>query len=379
MTLPENPTAPRWPQSLPRQTRLQAHLHKPFKTQRTAIVAALANTPFPDDRKAAERLASCCNTAFVVHDPAAGEIRPWLPRCQSRLCPFCGRGRTAKVAARVLPLVEDIKVARHITLTFRSRKQHLGHQLNELRAAWKKFRKHPEVAARIRGGIYTIEITRDPESGLWHPHLHIIYDGDYFPQKLLSSLWQQHMKGGLITWISKVDNTQAAAWEISKYVNKPPHAVGWPPEAIASYAHAVAGTRMLQTFGTLHNRKLDSTEEPPPEKPDVKMANLAHIAHLATLETPIAQDLVTLLWCRWPMFRAYLFSIAPADCQAEELLVNPGMPVDRPPRGPPGKPLPQLDQDQRDRLDEALDMSLLYWEAAEAAGSLEPLPLEAEV
>ena len=379
MDLPRNSTAATWPKSLPAQTRLQRHLHQPYKAQRTAIVAALNHSPYPDDTKTARRLAECCNTVFVIHDPTGGKTSPWMPRCQCRLCPFCGRGRTAKVAAKVLPLISGLKVARHITLTYRSRQQDLGRQLNDLRAAFTKFRKHPMVASRIRGGVYSIEITRDVETELWHPHLHVLYDGDYFPQKLLSSLWRQHMRGGIITWITKVDDNNAAAWEISKYVNKPPPAAAWPAAAIRSYAHAVRSTRMLQTFGTLHNRKVDSADTPPDPKPEVKMVNVARIVHLATTAVPLAQDLVTLLWIRWPMLRTYLFSIAPTDCQAEQLLVNPDMRLPRPPRGPPGKPLPALTPDERDDIDQALDVTLLLWTAADQAGQLDVIPQELNV
>lgn len=379
MNLPPNPDAPRWPRGLPVQTRLQSHLHHRYRAQRTAIVAAMGSTPFPDDRKVAARLASCCSTAFIVHDPKSGRVHPWFMRCNSRLCPFCGRANTDRLARKIGKLVATMKQPRHIVLTFRHTADSLPKQILAIRQAFSKFRRDPDVARYITGGVYSIEIKRDLAGQYWHVHLHIIAEGAYFPQKLLCKLWRTHMSGGDITWITAVDDSEKAAYEITKYIAKPPTAVGWSAQAIVAYARATHGTRMLQTFGTLHGRKLPATETSPEEKPAVTFANVPHIAYLASRQVPIAMDLAALMWCRWPMLRRYLEDVAPEAAAGESLHTQHAIPIPRPPPAADGRYGPYLDRKDVEHLDCWLDMCLLFWNATEKRGELGTVPETAEV
>ena len=355
---------------MPRQTDLQRHLHQPHTAQRTAIISALADTHDLKLMRAANRLAGCCTTALLVHDPESGQVRPWLPRCGSRLCPFCGKGRSARVAEQLHEHIQGMESPRHITLTFRSRKDPLSNQLQQMRAAFCRLRRHKDWTSRVTSGLYTIEVTRNIETGLWHPHLHVIVDGKYFPQALLAKLWSEVMDGGQHVWITKVDSTKNAAWELAKYVGKPPAAKGWTPAAIVEFAMATARTRMMQTFGTLHGKAMPETEEDPADPPETRFASIARIAYLASTGIPLAQDLAALLWSRWPMLRSYLQSKCPDACTAEVLQSNPGLECPRPPPLGNGRWAPHTDPNVLATLDNAIDLTLLLAWAAEDSGHL---------
>lgn len=374
MSLAHGQPAATWPRSVPPQTALQKHLHHPHERRRTAIVSALVKAGWPEEHRWAVRLADCCCTALIFHEPMTGKVRPWLPRCGSRLCPFCGQGRAARVAEQLHDMIGTMKAPRHIILTFRSRTEPLGQQLAHMRAAWNKLRRMKPWVARVDAGVYTVEITRNPDTGLWHPHLHAIVDGEYFPQKLLSKLWSQCMDGGHHVWITKVHHNRNAAWELAKYVGKPPDAQNFPASAIVEFARAVHGKRMLQTFGSLHGRSTPAPEEPPAEKPKTRTIALSRLAWLATTGLPVARDLVAALWSRWPMFRGYLQEHAPQSYEADCFYTDRNLHCPRPPPLANGRYAPHADPEALDKLDVAIDILLLHAWGLEDAGRLEFQP-----
>jgi len=378
MTLQQAHPEPKWPRTLPAPSKLQTHIHHPHRRRQTAIVAALASSIFPDQHRQAGRLADCCRSAFLMHDPDTSRVRTWLTKCGSRLCPFCGKARSARIAEQIHDLLKSMSTSRHLTLTYRSRDTDLGRQLNELRAAFAKLRRHPEWISRVKGGVYTIEITRNAETGQWHPHLHVITHGSYFPQPLLAKLWSEHMDGGLHVWITIVKQTQSAAWELAKYVGKPPAAEGWPAESIRSYATAVNGARLLQTFGDLHGRPAPEPDEPPTPEPNARSVSIPRIAYLASTHVPVAEDLVALVWTRYPFLRGYLEEVAPHATTAEDLQTNDGLHCPRPPMLPDGRYGPIINRDVLAQLDNALDLTLLLFYTYDDAGELELMPVDVE-
>lgn len=368
--LPGTPGALTWPRSLSAQTRLQRHLHAPHQRRRTSIVRALMTSWMPESRKWAQRLSSCCANAFLHIETATGEARPWLARCGSRLCPFCGKARRSRVADQVHQLVKPMKAPRHITLTYRSRDESLRVQLQSMRAALSKLRRTPAWRSRVTGGVYAIEITRNPNTELWHPHLHLIVDGAYFPQPLLAQLWSECMEGGEHVWIRKVDSTKAAAWEISKYIGKPPPSEAWPDRATLDYAFAVHGTRMLQGFGNCHGKTTPEPDEPPAEQEPGEYISVPAIAYQAAQGVPIGMDLAAILWSSWPFLRTYLEAVCPSAIHAEVLQSNDALRCPRPVTLGPGRYAPITDPVDVEALRTALHLTALLWLGMVAAGEL---------
>ena len=371
LDLQTRPSPKALPTSLPRQTELQELLHKPHRHQRKAIILALHDTNDLDLRRTAERLAGCSSTVLITHSMAAGTTRPWMPRCNSRLCPFCGQSKARKVADKLHALITRMDAPRHVTLTYRSNTNPLRLQLKQLRAAAANMRRSPLWKKHVLGGSYSIEVTRNAETGLWHPHLHLIIDGTYMPQKLLARLWADVMPGGEHVWITKVDDARNAAWEVAKYIGKPPLVKGWPAAAIREFAQATHGTRMIQTFGLFFNEKLDADEEEPLTHPDDRFVSLPRIAWLAKFGHDLAADAVTLFWLRFPMVRAYLMKQVPAACGLNSLRTEPGLKLPMPPLLPRGRLGPITDEASRDIIDAYLDVIMRQLFELQDRGSLQ--------
>lgn len=302
---------PDWPSDLRRPTQLQKSLHKHDLDHRRRIILALWRSYSPGDKRRASRLNECGSAARTYVDPDAGKVRPWLSRCKSRLCPFCGRNRAARVADQISDLIRTMAQPKHITLTYRSNDDLLTVQLDMLKQAFRRLRGTAAWKRIVKGGVYTVEVTRNPDTDRWHPHLHIVVDADYFPVKQLAYLWSTFMPGGRNVWIKPVADAHGMAWEMAKYVGKPPNTRDWPAPSIVQYAHGVIGHRLLQTFGAYYNKELTDKLEKPAQAPREYFVNIPRLAWLAGQRFEPARRLASLIKRRWPIFAEYIDEVAP--------------------------------------------------------------------
>lgn len=303
--------APSWPRSLPPQTALQESVHERHWDIRRHIILALEAGYSNWEHHAATALSTCSNGAAFFVDPATAKVRPWVSRCHHRMCLHCGHTRSAKVAEQIHLIANKLAQPRLMVLTVASVNRPLRDQLAHLRRSFRKLRNRKLWKSLVTGGVYTIEITRNQKTGLWHPHLNAIVGGKYFPQQLLRKLWHDVTGGAKIVWVAKVSDRQGAARELAKYIGKPQHVDEWPAPAIRDYAYAVNGERLVQTFGDVYGLKVADRDVDEPESADVyrvKISRLVHLAHRGC-ETP--QKLLVLIADRWPQFRSYIYHQLP--------------------------------------------------------------------
>jgi len=336
---------PPWPLNLPAQTTLQEVLHEPHAFARDKIILALIDSPYADHQRWAKNMATCSCTARFYVDPDQGQVRPWLARCRHRLCPFCGRRRARQVSRQVLDLLKLMSEPRLIVLTVKHRHVPLRQQLRDLRRWFAKLRRTPAWKHAVAGGVYTLEITRNEDTGQWHPHLNIIYDGLYLPQKLLRHHWHAITGGSEIVWITQVRDRPNAANEISKYVGKPQHVSQLPPHAIREYAQAVNGCRFVQTFGNTWNKKVEDKDTMPPLPANAYQVSLPHIMHLCRCGHSTPLRLAAAIADRWPSYAPYIYhqmpQLAPDPTPIQRQLAALARVRGRPPPGGPppgGKP-----------------------------------------
>lgn len=301
-----------WPQVLEKPNPLQQSIHRPHYGQRAHIITALWNTYDPRKRRWASRMNDCCRTARAYIDPQGGKVRPWLSKCRSRLCHFCGRAVSAKVQDGIYRMLNTMEHPKHVILTFRHRPEPLDEQISMMKSALRRLRRTADWKRIVAGGIYTIETTYNTQTERWHPHLHILIDSGYFPQKRLARLWESFMPGGKNVWIKPVNNNFKASWEISKYIGKPPKVTEWPLMKILQYAAAVHGTRLVQTFGSYSKYKINPDFKTVEESPDVYYVSLNHLVTLAANGQPQSINLAILIARRWPIFSRFIKTTLPS-------------------------------------------------------------------
>lgn len=333
-----------WPEVLQKPNSLQKSLFGNLADQQRRMIAALYSTWDVKQNALASRMSQCCTSARVYVDPDTGTVRPWLSLCRSRMCPYCGKGRAAKLQVSLYHLIQKMKAPKHLTLTYRSNDDPLGVQLKKLKYAFKRLRNTADWKKKVTGGVFTVEVTRNADTGRWHPHMHIVIDSEYLPQKRLVFLWSKYMPDGKNVWIRPVTNAHGMGWEMAKYIGKAPTTRDWTIGAIREYQTASAGARFVQCFGDYSKYKLNLHFEKTEQGPRVYYVSIRRIVQLARHGVPLARDLTILIRRRWPLFAKFIeheLPKLPARTTSEQKLIiydlardGPNLP---PATGPPSR------------------------------------------
>lgn len=146
---------------------------------------------------------------------------------------------------------------RFATFTLAHKGEGCGAMLDRLHHAFRKMRQTPEWAEHVTGGVYVVQVTRNEHRGEWHVHLHMVIDGDYWPQALLSRLWLKITGDSKIVDIRAVHDRRQVAKYLADYVAKPNDVISWSWAAIVEYADAMHGRRLVHTFGSAHGVKIE--------------------------------------------------------------------------------------------------------------------------
>jgi hypothetical protein len=287
------------------QTTEQHRLHAEFAPARLKICAALWGDGGSDLRRRAWRLDACC--AFpVVIAKGTGEGAVSLGACRDRVCPRCALQRGREVAAKLAERVRGWNTCRFVTLTLKGTQDGLADTLSSLAAAFRRLRKDPIWTEAVRGGVYSIEITRGAAGDHWHAHLHVLTDGLYLDQGRLSDAWERASRGSRVVDIRAVHDRGAYAHYIAAYIAKPTGLSGWAPEHIAEFARATHGRRMIHGFGVHHRPEvnpplptaeqfLSAEHENEDEKPCREIATFAWVKKRASCSCPWALAALAIL------------------------------------------------------------------------------------
>jgi len=165
--------------------------------------------------------------------------------------------------------------------------QTLRDSLNKLRSFFRALRQTDQWKARVIGGAYVVEVTYNSEAHTWHPHLHILYSGYYYEQRLLAGQWEDITQGSPVVWISRA--TREHAGQLSKYCSKPADFHRWATPEVVEYAIATQGLRMVQTIGTFHDLQLDDSDKPTGHLPSVHFISLHDLRNATARGHPAAK------------------------------------------------------------------------------------------
>lgn len=156
--------------------------------------------------KLAAKLSNCADFLIFKRYLTVDEVRLHAANfCKKHLlCPFCAMRRGTKYLQAYkqrLDVVfqENTKLrAFMVTLTVKDGES-LSERFSHLRSALKKYRDQRRNAlkgqrqveyAKAFGGVHSIEIKRGKNSGLWHPHVHMIWLCEEVPNaSQLSKEW----------------------------------------------------------------------------------------------------------------------------------------------------------------------------------------------
>lgn len=250
-------------------TFYEQHAHHRFADERARLINTLleAHSELPDGPfglsltlpgKLANRMMQCCHVPMIYRNDASDEITLRESSCRGRVCPRCSQAKMAKVQKRITAVVDAMDSPRFLTLTLRSQPVPLDQQVSRLIESFRQLRRRKAWKRHVAGGIFAIEITWSAEG--WHPHLHALIDGKFFPHALVKSEWLHVTGDSTIVDIRPVLSRKKAVSYVTKYAAKGTDTRQIPRNRLAEYALAMHGVRMTQTFGKSHGVRVEEEE-----------------------------------------------------------------------------------------------------------------------
>lgn len=234
---------------LPMWTRPQYLIHGKHRDVRMRVLEAFGWSQTKEHQARFRRVQGCASNPLVSFD-RSGRPRVVLMTCKDRLCPHCQKARSTRVAAQIAAIACGMGAARFITLTLKHLPdERLADMLARLSRAFRRLRASPEWKRRVKGGVSTLEVKRGQDGG-WHAHLHLIADGSYFPQAVLSAEWCEASEGSTICDVRAIHDRGKVAKYVAKYVSKQADIESWSRDDILEFADALHGKRMVTAWGS---------------------------------------------------------------------------------------------------------------------------------
>lgn len=231
------------------------------------------------------------------------------------------RRRAFKVRVRLIGLVSQMNAPRFMTLGERDTDEPLKTRLDRQSKALQKLRRTDVWKRHVKGGVVIWEVTRNTEKGTWHPHLHLIVDGEFFPQDQLLQAWRDALgRDGSARMEGCHDRIKSARY-LAKYLAKDADLCRWGHPAIQEFASAMHRRRLIATFGRSHRVNLDLCDAEP-AKPRLPRASISYGQMRDAISNGVeaAQRAAPLLARLGIAFRQLFFEWSmPGDCYADEI------------------------------------------------------------
>ena len=197
-----------------------------------------------------QALMGCRTFASLRRDLNSGDVKVFGDSCRDRWCPMCSGQKAAYAKDQTKIYVQSLKAPRFLTLTLRHNEADLKTQVSFLQQSFARLRQRAYWKEKVTGGIWFLQVKRGKNSGLWHPHLHILIDGSYIEQGRLSALWELVTFGSPVIDIRRLHDVEKTASYVARYTARPAELADMPPADRVEVIEALFGKRLCGTFGT---------------------------------------------------------------------------------------------------------------------------------
>lgn len=230
----------------------------------------------------AAKIRSCASwSEFLVDSQLEHKSLYRTGFCKDRLCPLCTSRRAHVLSGRLVRVLSKVKESHDdviflfLTLTIQNvPASQLSAAIDSLNAGWKCIRENRVFRRSVKGTFRAAEITINPDTGEYHPHLHAILavTPDYFTDPRLyldhsqwMHLWRTSCGLSYDPWVH-IESTYGgneckkelrASLEAAKYACKSVDYLDWHLSAlelmsrIQALTDALKGRRMYSLSGWL--------------------------------------------------------------------------------------------------------------------------------
>lgn len=203
-----------------------------------------------------ERFAACGSCLYLQRRDDGKAYRLVSDKCRDRTCVMCGGDRAAVITENLVQHMEA-KDMRFVTFGLRHSHSTLCAQIDRLYDCFAKLRRREWWASNVKGGAAFLEIKISDRDGLWHPHLHLLIEGNYLQQLKLSTEWLEVTGDSSIVDIRRVHDFGHVAKYVTKYVTKPLDSSCFADnDDLDEAVTALKGRRLCLTWGTWRGLRL---------------------------------------------------------------------------------------------------------------------------
>lgn len=272
-------------------SRYQAHVFGPLEDQHQRLISVLhseadwcrQHSLEPETTRlcrAADKLEDCCRTPGIMIHETDNTIALQEFRCKQRICRRCARTRSMQLTIQLTPMIAALDSPRMIKLDLRSYDAPLREQFIRLTKSFANLRRTKLWKSHYKAGLWTFEVTHNPVTDLWHPHLHIVVDGRNCPSGMLSRKWLEITGDSDNVKIQYCYSQKGALRYVTKYVTKTGDVSDIPNHKIADWVLALRGLRLVNTFGGLKR-------PPKEEKEDGRFDNFRSLTPMSVIDAAI--------------------------------------------------------------------------------------------
>lgn len=215
-----------------------------------AAWSAYNSLDHPDRRSKADLLESCRQNAWFTRHAETGEIRIASNACHLRWCPVCAESRKNYIGHSVAEWIVDQQYPKLMTLTMKHSDMPLWHQIDNLYRAFLRLRKLLDFRKIVTGGVWFFQIKQTGKAKEWHPHIHCIVTGNYFPRRHLRHLWLACTGDSMIVDIRSVKDPTGCALEVARYAARPGPLKDLTLNNATELISVMHGRRICGTWGT---------------------------------------------------------------------------------------------------------------------------------
>jgi hypothetical protein len=230
--------------------------HSGWAERRSRLFESLKRTGTRHRRL--ESFADCgsCSTCEQTRD----EVRVRGSSCHHALCEPCRQERAAKIRSSLHALCLG-RTVRFLTLTLRHSPTPLSDQIDRLYQSFGTLRRRKSWTSNCVGGAAFLEVKLSAKDGRWHPHLHILLEGQWWDAREISREWHAVTGDSSIIDITRPRVIEDVCRYAVGYCTKTVDASIWLiPDKLDECVCALRGRRMCLTFGTWRGTPLEPDE-----------------------------------------------------------------------------------------------------------------------
>jgi len=210
-------------------------------------VVQVVGTGDPENRLKA--FDSCRTVAWFVRHSVSGKIRVASSRCGNRWCPLCIKTRRFAIVQSVTAWMNKVVQPKFMTLTLKHTNSPLSEQITALYKFFKELKRRPWFKKRVFGGVWFFQVKVSKADGLYHPHIHILFQGRFIDHAKICQIWKQITHGSDIVDIRAVKNPKKAAEYVARYASAPCDLSKETEEKAIEIATALHGRRICGSWG----------------------------------------------------------------------------------------------------------------------------------